>query len=252
MSVAEVSLENPRAVAGNNAPDTISVARIVFADLNAFAIATPVVQTHEQAKAAAKLEEMARGAIAELKRERVSKTKPLKDKAKEIEFGYASVSAPLETILATVKSRKEAFLRAEEARRTAEAERARREAEAAQRAAEDAARKLAEQEANAQEGEIGLDAGQAILDAKERQQEAARLSRQAVIAEKDTTVRIATGTGKAQSLRNETVLHLDNVISAVLAIGTTDKIREAIFSSARDYHKQHGAWPKGIRAEIKR
>jgi len=243
---------NPRAVAGDNAPDTLSLARITFADLNTFAINNPVIQTHEQAKAAAKLEEIARGSLSELKRERLGKTKPLKDEAKEIEATYAKASDPLEAILATVKGRKDAFLRAEEAKRAAEADRVRREAEAAQEASREAQRRLAEQEANAQAGEIGLDMGFAILEARAVQEAALRLSRQAKIAERDTTVRIATGSGRAQGLRTEIVLHLDNAISAILAMGTTDKIRDAILSEARAYHATNKVWPKGVRAETVR
>jgi hypothetical protein len=53
-------------------------------------------------------------------------------------------------------------------------------------------------------------------------------------------------------MRRTETLVLDDAAAAIAAIGVTDKIKDAILSSARDYRKLHGSLPAGVSAVTER
>ena len=108
-----------------------------------------------------------------------------------------------------------------------------------------------EAKANAAQGEF-VDVGAAIQTADETCTQAKKLDHQASIAERDANVRIGGGFGRAASLRTKEMLILDDAIKAIIAIGVTDDIKEAILKSARAFRKLNGRLPAGISIELNR
>ena len=53
-------------------------------------------------------------------------------------------------------------------------------------------------------------------------------------------------------MRTVEVLAIENAELAIRAMGLTDKIRDAILSSARDYRREHEELPAGINATFER
>ena len=102
-------------------------------------------------------------------------------------------------------------------------------------------------------GEVGAGLGAASLDADDAIAAAKRAEREAAVAERDAaTVRVGGGWGRVASLRTKETLVVSDAAKAIKAIGMTDKIRDAILSSARDYRKLKGKLPAGIDATTER
>lgn len=239
-------------IGSNNPPDQIDLTAYVLQELSAFLENKPVIQDHGDAKKAAELIKRGTIALRELNDSRDAQVRPLNTKVKEINTLFKAASDPLDKIIAQIKSRLTAHARAEEARRMAEAGAARQVALAAEKAAQEAAEREREAIENASMGEVGTGIGTAIQDTAAAEAEAAKAARAAVIAEKDSAVRIATDFGKAVAMRNVETLVVDNATSAVLALWPNEKIRDAILSAARDFRRDHAKLPKGISARIDR
>jgi hypothetical protein len=79
-----------------------------------------------------------------------------------------------------------------------------------------------------------------------------RQSRFADRAERDTKVKIGGGFGASVGLRNSETLQVDDALKAIVIIGITDRIREAILTEARAYRKANGRLPDGISAQTER
>ena len=79
-----------------------------------------------------------------------------------------------------------------------------------------------------------------------------RQSRFADRTEKDTRVKIGGGFAASVGLRNSEVLQVDDALKAIVVIGVTERIREAILTEARAYRKANGRLPDGVSATTER
>jgi len=246
--------ENPRAVIGaNKPPGPIDYAEIAVADLRAWMIETPVIQTAEDAKQGGLFVERMRKTLAEVEGERSAKVRPLNEQVAEINAEYKAVHntdakkpGAADLVFNELRARLTAYAAREEAAREAAAEAARRAAEEAERVAREAEAREREAIDNAKAGEL-VDVGGAVLEANSRFKDFQRADRMATRAEAQTTVRIPSSLGgKALSMRTTETLVLNSASQALKAMGLTEKVKEAILSSARDYRKLHDTLPPGV------
>jgi hypothetical protein len=219
----------------------------------------PVIQSEDDAREAKKLLDRAKGCAGDIEAERDKQVRPLNEEIAAINTRYKSVHntdskkpGALDKIVSELKARLTDFAKAEEARRLAEADRKQREAEEAERLSLDAARRESEAIDNARAGELGVDVTRVVVEAQARAADAAKAQREAARAERGADVKIGGGWGRAASLRTTETLKVDDPVRAVIAIGTNEKINEAILSAARDYRKRHGKLPTGVSADTKR
>jgi hypothetical protein len=252
---------NPRAIIGGNnppvpinldAPSLIDRARSFYTILSAFLKNTPVIQSHNDAKQAANYVEQARATIGEIEDTRKRRVTPLNDEVKAINEEYRTPRETLQSLMDEVKRRLTAFAVAEEAERQRAAEAARIAAAEAERIAREAEAVEVEAKACADVGEIGVNVAAAITQADKAFDTFKRADRTAARAERAVPVRLSGGMGRAVSMRRTETLVLDDAVAAITAIGPTEKVRDAILSSARDYRKLHGKLPAGVSAEIER
>lgn len=243
----------------NQPPGPIDHAGDVIADINQFLADHPVIETEDQARDAKPFLDRAKSALDEVESERDSKVRPLNETVDAINGKYKALHntdkkkpGRFDKIVNELKSRVAAFLAAEEDRRAQEAEVARLKQEEAERAAREAERIEQEALQNAAAGELDIDVAEVTKQADVAFQEYELQSRFAARAEKDTKVKIGGGFENAVSLRSVETLHLDSYSLALKAIGRHDKIAEAILSAAREYRKQYGSLPDGVRATFER
>lgn len=242
----------------NKPPSLIELARETYRNLSAWLRETPVITSHEEAKAGGAWIETIGIALDELDAERKLKVDPLNAEVKTINDRYRPVREAFETkdkrgLLDELRRRMTAYAVAEERRKAEEAERLRQEAEAAKKAAIEA--EWAEEDAKA-EADLGIcDApvGEAIEAADAAFKDFQLADRQALRAERAIPTRIASSYGgRALTMRNKETLILDDAYAALKAIGVTEKIEAAILAAARDYRKLNGALPDGVRSEKER
>lgn len=258
-SLGDVAAENPRAVAGGNFPPIGTFAGATMADLSSWMADHPVVQSHDDAKAAKLLIDRAKAALDEMESERDAKVRPLNAQVQAINSAYkalhnedAKKPGTFDKVFAELKTRLAAFLRAEEDKREAEAEAARKAKAEAERIAREAEQREREAVENASVGELGIDIAGATTAADEAFAAYQKASRFATVAARDAHVKIGGGIGNAVSLRTVETLHLDSPIAAIMDIGVTENIRAAILTEARAYRKLHGKLPDGVSATEER
>lgn len=238
-------------IGGNNPPSPIDDARFAYAQLSAYLADTPVIETEDEARSAKLQIDRASATLHSLEDARDAETKPLYSTWQAALAKYKPATESLSKLLAEIKSRLSAFMRFEEERRCQEAEAKRLQAEEAIQIAREAEQAETEARENAAQGEF-VDVGAAIQAADETFAVAKKLDHQASIAERDANVRIGGGFGRVASLRTKETLILDDALKAIIAIGVTDDIKEAILKSARAFRKLHGHLPAGISLEQNR
>lgn len=244
---------NPRAVIGNNQPPgCIDTARGVYTILATFLKEVPVIQSHDEAKKAANLVEQARATLGEMEDERKALVKPLNDEVKAINDQYRSPVESVKAIMDELKRRLTTFAQAEEAERLRRAELARRAAEEAERVAREAEAREREAKEDADCGVVGINAAAAIIEADRAFDGFKRADREANRAERETTVRLNGGFGRAVSMRSKETLTVVDAVAAITAMGVTEAISEAILTSSRAYRKLRGALPAGVSSVTER
>lgn len=238
----------------NRPPEAIDHARDALSELSAWLRDNPVIEGQAQLKAGTALKERTLVALNEARAERETKTKPWREKLNAIFAAYELVKdkGTLERAYSELRKRLTNFANEVEARRIAEANRLRHEAEERARIAREA--ELAEQDAIAC-ADVGecTDVAGAIEQADSTFSAFQRADRQAAIAEKNVPLR--TGSvlgGRSISMRTTEKLVIENVELAISVIGLTEKITEAILSSARDFRKERNELPPGITATFER
>jgi hypothetical protein len=250
-------LHNPN-IGNNNPPGPIDYAAGVIDQINEWLKDHPTVETEEQARDSKPLLDRAKAALEEIETERDSKVRPLNEQVAGINATYkamhntdAKKPGKFDKIVLELKARVGAYMAREEAKRRAAAEEARLAAAEAERIAR--AKEAAEQEAlaNAKAGEV-VDVAAVTAEADEAFSDFEHQSRFAARAERDAKVKIGGGFGRTASLRTVETLHLDSYHKAITAIGPHEKIADAILSAARDYRKEHGKLPEGVRATTER
>lgn len=249
----------PAPIGDNNPPSVIEFAGQSIHAISEWMKENPVIETEDQARDAKPLIDRAKAALDEMEDERDGKVRPLNEQVAEINAKYKALHnadpkkpGVYDKIFGELKARFAAFLRAEETKRQAAAEAARKAAEEAERIAREAEAREAEALQSAAQGELGVDVAVVTDEADEAFADYQRQSRFAARAERDSKVKIGGGFGQAVSLRTKETLHLDSYNKAITAIGPHEKIKEAILSAAREYRKQHGRLPDGVRAETER
>lgn len=239
-------------VGHNQPPGPIESAKEAFAELATFLKENPVIQSPADAKQGGGFVERTRVALAEMEAARTGEVAPLNKQLTTINSAYRAVREPLESALRQLRARLTTYANAVEAARIAEANRLRAEAEAKE--AEARAAEAAEQDAIAcaDVGECS-DVGGAIAQADAAFKDFARADRTAAVAERNVPVRIGSVMGnRSLSMRTVEVLVIEDAAKAIAAMGLTDKIRDAILSSARDFRKAHNELPPGIAATFER
>jgi len=236
----------------NNPPGPLASAKEAMAELAGFLKEHPVIQSAVEAKEGGAFVERSRIAIDALEKERDGKVRPLNTQVYKINADYKLVREPLERAAKLLRARLTDYARAEEEKRIAEAERLRREAEEKAHMAREAERAEQDAIACADVGEC-TDVAAAIEEADLAFADYRKADRKAAIAERDVPVRIGSVMGnRAMAMRTIEVLTVADAAAAITAIGLTDKIRDAILSSARDFRKAHGELPRGVTADFKR
>lgn len=236
----------------NRPPSAIDDAQACSKSLSDYLAAHPVVQTEDDARKAKLFLDRGTNTLAELEAAEKKETAPLYKSWKAAIAKYKPATDHLTKIIDQVKARLTVFARAEEERRVAAAEAARKIAEEAERVAREAERVEAEAKENASLGEVGVDVGAAIETADTTFSQFERANRVAELAERDSHVRIGGGLGRVSTLRTKETLVLEDAVKAIAETGVTEKIREAVLSSARDYRKLHGKLPTGVKATTER
>lgn len=236
----------------NRPPGTIEFSHETVRALDAWMAEHPVIQSEEEAREAKLLHDRAFNADKDMDAERAAQVKPLNDQVKQINEQYREPRSRLQTAISLLLARIDGFRQAEEARRHAEAEEKRRAAEEAQRIADAASQRALETRENADAGEIGLSVIAAEVEAEQARKAAITALRVSARADKEVPVRIGGGFRRALAARTQETLIVDDAHAAIDSIGVTDKIKEAILSSARDYRKQFGELPDGVNAETER
>ena len=158
-------------------------------------------------------------------------------------------------VLDEIQKRLTAFILHEEEIRLKAAAEARSKAEEAERLAREAEARELDLLASAAQGEVGLDVANATQEADSKFADFEKASRQAVIAERDSKVKIGGGFRRALSLKTFAEPYVPDYAAAILALqemGLTDDIRAAIVKSARAYRKLNGRWPRGIHISTER
>ena len=238
----------------NNPAQALDYAKDALDELSKWLKDNPVVQDQAQLKAGTALKERTLLAMNEARSERETKTRPIRDTLNAIFATYELVKDKgiLERAYTELRKRLTDYGNAIEAARIAEAERLRKEAEERERIARIA--EAAEREAidDAEQG-AESDVGGAIAQADAAFTDYRRADKQAAIAERNVPLRVGSVLGgRSQSMRTVEVLAIDNVELAIKVLGLTEKIRDAIISSARDFRKEFDELPAGIKATYER
>lgn len=259
LNIAIDQSDSRLSIGGNNPPSALEFAPDTMQALSDWMKEHPVIQHDEDAREAKKLLDRAKACAGDIEDERDGLVRPLNTEISEINGRYKSVHntdskkpGALDKVVNELKGRLSNFIRAEEQRRAIEAEEKRRAAEEAERIARAAEAKEREAIENAKAGELGVDVTQVVVEADSRFSAYKKADREAARAERDTHVKIGGGWGKSASLRTVETLILEDAMKAIVEIGVTEKIKDAILSAARDYRKLHNRLPTGVSSVTER
>ena len=252
-------MSNLAVVGHNQPPGPIDLAKTTIDAMADWMKANPVITTDESAREAKLLCDRAVAALEEIETERDGLVRPLNESVNAINAKYKALHntdkkkpGTYDKVFIELKARIAAFLIAEEEKRRKAAEEAAARAAEAERLAREAEERERDALASAAVGELDVDVVAVTSEADESFAEFEKASRFADRAERDTKVKLGGGFGKAASLRTVETLHLDSYNRALKAIGPNLKIEEAILSAARDYRKEFGSLPDGVRATTER
>ena len=245
--------EAPQSIGSNNPPGPIGFASETMTALSAWMADHPVILTEEDARGARLFVDRAKAALDAMETERDAKVRPLNEQVSTINLTYKTLHnsdtkkpGTFDKVFSELKARLAKFLQDEEDKRIEAAKEAKRLADDAEKAAREAEIKEAEALQNAQVGEVGINVAEVTKEADQAFDAFQRASRFAQVAERDTRVKVGGGFGPALGLRTKKVLVLTDPEAALKAIGPTEKIRDAILSSARDYKALRGTLPAGV------
>ena len=233
----------------NNPPEVLELASGVVSDISAHMADNPVVETEESARAMKLQVDRARLCIKDLEDERDHKTEPLEIQLSAVKQRYRGPRRMLGDLLDEMLARVQRFVIAEEYRRQRIADELAAKAKEAEQAAKEAERIEHERLDDAAKGEVGINVAEVIAQADEAFDTYAKAQREALRATKETHVRIGGGFNRAIGLRAKETLSIESVGAATVAlvqIGLTPDIEQAILKSARAWRKVHGKLPEGI------
>ncbi len=248
------------AMSTNNPPSPIDYAKEVIGDLSAWMAETPVVQTEEDSRHAKLLLDRAKAAFEDVERDRVAKVKPLNDQVTSINSEYKAAHntdpkkpGVLDKVVMVLKQRVQSYLLIEESKRRRIAEEKQAAADAAREAALKAEALEREAKENADAGEVGIEIGKWVTEANEAFTEAMAAQREAARANREAEqTKLAGGFGRSIGVRHVRVLELADWNAAIVSMGLTDNVREAILTSARAFYSATGDWPDGVTETFER
>jgi len=243
---------NVLAPIGHNMAPPSEIAAGALERLGAFLSETPVIETIEQAKTGASLMTSVSKTLADIEDDRDAAVRPLNQRVKDINRTYKAATTPVVEVLAILKARLTAYATAEEARRRQEAERLAREADEAAERLRAAAMALEDAEESASQGEIGVNLIEAVGEMSRTEYELGVAQREAARAGRDTGVRLATGFGRAASMRSREILSITDPVAAVAELGLTPDIEEAIRKGSAAFKKLRGRLPNGVTSHTER
>lgn len=229
----------------NNPPSSIDFSHETGEALGVWLKEHPVVQTEDEARAGKLLIDRAKGSLAELESERDKLVRPLNEQVADINRQFRIPRETLTRIRDILLERLDAYVKAEEEKREKEAEAARQAAEHAENIAREAER-LEREARDDTAGGVEADVAGATLEADRAYSRFETASREAARAEKATHVKVSGGFGRALAPRTTEVLTVSDWKAAIEEMGVTEKITEAILSSARDFRKAFDELPHGI------
>lgn len=237
---------------GHNQPDMTETARRVTTDLSSWLSETPTITSEEQAREGKLWADRAYLCVQDLEDERREKIRPHRKIVEEIHEYYKRPRELLQGVLDELKSRMSRFFLAEEAKRKTAAEEAQRIARQAEEAARDAERREREGSTDADAGVLGVDIATLQAETDQAFAEAEKAARQAVLAEKESHVKIGGGFQRASSLRSTEVPCIVDALQVIEEVGITQDIEVALIKAARAFKRLHGRYPKGVTVTIER
>jgi len=234
---------------GHNQPRMAETAKETMQSLSDWMAEHPAIEGEEAAREAKLLVDRGKLALADMEAERDAKVRPLNEKVREINAAYRPSRDQLTTVVDALSHRITEYLRRIEQERIEAAQRAREAAEAAEKAAREAERREQEALSAGDSGELGVDVAAAVTEADQAFTDYKKAERQAQRAEREAeNVRIGGGFRRSLSLREKETLVVVDGMKAILRIGITDGITEAIIKDARAYRKLHGHLPDGVQS----
>lgn len=231
----------------NQPPGMIESAAETLKDISAWLAERPIITGEADAREAKLMADRGKLAIKDLEDERKAQTVPLDRQLEEINARYRGPKNSLKSILDILSSRLTVFLQEEERKRIEAANQARRLAAEAEAKAREAERLEKEAMDAAAVGELDIDIGRVSATADAAFADYKKADRQAVIAERDTHVKLGRGlTGRSGSLRSVEILKVVDAAAAVRAMDGHEEIIEIIRKAAKQYRKVFGELPPGI------
>ncbi len=234
----------------NNPPEAIELASGVISSISAFMADNPVVENEESARATKLQIDRAKLCIKDIEAELEGKSKPLRDRLEIIRGTYRGSRRMLGDLLDEMLIRVQSFVKREEHHREQLALIAAARAAEAKQAALEAERLERERLDDAASGEIGVNIAEAMANADQAFEDYQRAERQAIRAQKETHVKIGGGLSRAIGLRKVETLILVNIDKAILDLGVTPDINEAVLKSARAFRKLHNRQPEGVTSTV--
>lgn len=230
----------------NQPPDAIEFSRETLNALGEWLKEHPVVSTEDEARAGKLLVDRAADCLKEMETERKKLVNPLNERVKEINDKYRSPREVLDTILDELKTRIRTYVKQEETKRLLAAEEARKRLEEAERLAREAEKREQAATELAKSGVIDVDIAGATVEANTAFAAFKKSERDAARTEKEINVKVSGGFRRALSFPEKENLVVTNAELAIKTMGVTDKIRDAILSSARDYRRACEELPEGV------
>jgi molecular chaperone GrpE (heat shock protein) len=231
---------------GNAPPSPIDLAQAAANDLAAFLKNNPAFVDRDSARRGKLHRDRLYASIKDVGEAEKAEQKPLKDQLEAIQTRYVPIALKLSNLKTELNERIDAFLKRERDALAIEAAEKIRVAEEMRLTARAAEERLNQTKDDAKQGVFG-DIGGAIDDASKAIAQAARAQRQAAVALRDSaTVRLGGGFGRAVGIRAKKRLVLTDWEAALKVIGLTESLQDAILTASRHYHREHGAWPRGV------
>ncbi len=236
----------------NKPPEMLETAKEVARSISEYMADNPIVPDEESARKMKLQVDRAKLCLKDLDDERDSKVRPLNEQVSAINSEYRAPRNVLTSLGTEMLGRIQVFVQAEEAKRAEIFRELERRAAEAELAAKEAERIERERLDDASKGEIGIDVAEVIANADEAFDEFTKAKREAILAQKETHVKIGGGFTRAISLREKETLHVEQPFVAIMMLGITPDIEAAILKSARAWRKINGKLPDGIISTVEK
>lgn len=236
----------------NKPPEAIELASDVIGFISAYMADYPVIQKEEDARLMKVQIDRAKLCIKDLEAERDGKVRPLNNRVDDINGTYRKSRRMLGNLLDEMLGRLQDFVIKEEQRREEMARVAALKAKTLELAAKEAERLEQERLDDIAKGEVGVDVAEVISNADDAFEEYQRAEREAILAKKDTHVKVGGGFSRAIGLREKETLTVTDYTLALRDMGLTSDIEDAILKAARAWRKVHETLPRGIKSTMEK